>query len=542
MSGIVDEVLTGPVAGVIGVGIVGAGAIVVGSAVVALGAAVLGTGALGVAAVISTKKLFEGIKDEIHYMKNIAIEEKRRYEAASEAYLKKIAENKELQIAYINQIRTSINKEILGLNESNIEKIIKFDNEEQISFFMSLSHIEYYINSVNDLISMLDDEDFDFSELSDAIITSKKKIQIAIQTKDVEVLDKAILTIQKTLSSNKPNIYRYLEENSIQKVERVDTLIFTIENELSLPYQMIFKNELAEEIKLFISSSSDETLKNELFELQKEVLSIAENVSNLHEIPQTKEVLSAANSVNEILQDPKLSLETKFEQAKERLRILKELYIDIQSINQGIFEYKREYDYYFQLLAIANQFLNKKLPPYQFNIEQPQQSIQRIKDMIEDVEPQVRKRQEMNQTRHHLREVLSNLKYEFITSQESTVNGYYVAHQIYHIDNGNVLNVKVSEDGHLRFQITGVKFVGAAIDKNSILETQKQFCEQLPEINEALLNKGYGIDLLEEIEPNLEYIEEIQLPKNTEINKVQVIKSAKFKKQAQKESKVLYKE
>jgi len=546
MSGIVEESfnITGGIGAGIGLVIGGVGAVAVAGTVLvgaaAIGAAVVavrGATALSFATAAAAKEAFSGISNQIQYMKNIALEEKSQYELAKKIYLDGVRRSQKNEQEYFNKMYENISLDSLGIKKEQLESMKSLELSKQIECIQDIMTCSYYVESLNELTRMIEDYQVHLEEFSSESIRLKRKVEKLVNSHSFDKLGKIVDEFSELIVTYKPIILKEISEKSIKKYDKLEVLLFSLEHQLGTPYMTIFHNELSNQLVKMIEQDEQQMNEHNLFELQKEMLDIGSQLSHFPENKKINECLSLIDSVNVILHNQSLSTQSKLEMVEIRRQILKDLYIQINQEFQGQLSSKQEYDYYYQILFSYFDYLGMEKPYYSFLPEESIMQIGELKNQVSLFEEKVKQRYQVNQTRQAIREIMYDLNYEYIDSEEKNINQVYSSRDIYHIENGNVLNVYVNDRGSLTYKVTGVHFDGAAIEKDSIVKSMTHFCDKRKKINELMSEKGIQMETKELFDPNGDYAEEVTLPKTVSPVKVQKLKNHRFKQQRQVEMK-----
>lgn len=519
-----DETI-GPLVGITGA--IAIGAIALGGAAVMAGGKMLGTNALHVAYSLGkgTLDTITGIHDALQEMKEIAIEEKMQFEREHLRYLEAVEKNKEKKHEYLQKSIHYLMDQKLAVTDGEIQSCLEHSGQDSIKTLHTLMQGVYYLDKLSELSFMLTEENIDVTTQDLEVYQLKAQLEDAIK-KHPNKINILIESLKAQLEQYK-DIYQ-ISKNQIIAINKIDQVFFNIEHRIDDPILLVWSNEIYDSLKNTLETDQNEQKIHELIELKKVILSVYMDIANITGRHDFMDLKRLVDSVHTILSDETLSLDTKMQMIKVRKGVMLHEYKSMLEKYEKLIDMKRDYDTSYQILTSYQAFLKKALTTYHFVEDTAKQALDNLKHEILLLEPQVKEKEQNLMMRKKIHDVMLEMNYSHIVSNDVTMGNMEVYQDIYHIEAGNVVTVSLFPHGELNYKVSGTEIPGIANNKQEVVKTMKTFCKDVKVIREKLKAKGILTENKELLEPHESYVTEIKLD-GIPISKREIIRKAKLK-------------
>lgn len=459
--------------------------------------------------------------------RNLAREVKRQREDAFLLFSHRIEHDKEKLKESIYQLESSLDFKRLGISNKEEVELKKAKDYNLFLAYTNLSKIQYYNDNIEDLFYLLNEQGADVFDLEQQYYLNKQKINNIIEKKNYQELSKFFEDLQKFSQSLLKTSNEEIKRLKLEKIERVNRLLYVIENPINMPHHYIFENEILKEIEHQQNTNENERLIGELINLQEKVFKIEEEFYSLDFIEDYAEIENLVNSVIYVMNNDEYSISTKLEMIKLRYEISENVYLKAKHNNAHILVAKEKYDEAFKVLHSLEVYLQKEITQYNFKYSTYEKQIKELEKLIVKLSKEAETKQEIEFIQKTIREEMINLQLEHLVSRKTKVG----VQDIYHIENGNVVTVNIDKNKNVRYFVSGVKMDGVAKDELSIVKSMEKFCELKIEMDNRLKKENYfNVKVNELLIPDLKYAEEISLPENIHYSMLEKIRQARLER------------
>ncbi|MCR4562315.1 MAG: hypothetical protein K5694_03840 [Bacilli bacterium] len=508
MSGEGEAILLLPLAAPVALGAAAVAGAAVGTAAIAAGAGMAAYGAakgavemakdLGKAVALGAEAIKDTFGDCVDELKDLSL---KKVKEATKAYEKLREQLDDLDEAkkdeYLEKLIKAIDVKDLGLDEKALRKL-------PISQLADLASVSYHIEKADDILYTLEQENVDVSKEKQALEKLRLDIIAAAKGKgDFSSIDQNILDEIEKISKR-------LEKEQIASsaLEPCKRDIMIIQSKLDDPYLGIFTSDLN---SILESEKKDEAQE----EIEKLWLSVVDFSVRARQIQVVSKSLGNLDKrialVKAILSDDSIHVSEKIRRVEEQLALVNIDYKEIVATNEEVFKQKAIYEKAYLTRVEVRNRLGLEKQEYAFDPENPEDSIKRENELLDDDVKLLEKRERQKKLHKDIAEIMRRRGWMLVETDKVETDGNLYQTSTYHIENGNVVQFTTNDQGSLSYGTSGVKVAGFKINKQSIYDTQKKFCKQRQEIFDELVALGYQLDESWRDEPNPDSVFEIEL-------------------------------
>ncbi len=451
----------------------------------------------------------KGIGDISNSLKNLARDEKEMYKNTLKKYEESLANDKEKENNYISKI---VNDErVKSLNVINSPS-----NKEEANKLFMCAVLMNKCKLALDELEADTDEYYELEKLKETIKNSFNKLDFV---NDV---------LEKKINELKTRLQEIMNVKNNYDVQKVNEVYMELSSDISEAYVTVFNNELMELLK----NTSDRSLekKNLLLELKRKMIDYALKLNNLEYVDGVEECQNMIEFVNSTLNDDSISDDLKIERINIRVNALKDNYLKCELNNKKIFDLKEKFDKAYWLNVSYKKYLNREIKEKNFDFKNLSEEIQILEKENKELYVECEKKQKNEYIRKAIREAMISNELEYVSSKSSNNGRSHIDQDVYHIENGDVVTVTISESGAMNYVVGNANIDGIYSDESQTLESMKKFCDKYKDIQNKLKEKGIIVDEIRRLEPNVKYIHNVNLddgPKEIIRNKIKKAKDVK---------------
>ena len=476
--------------------------------------AAVGAVALPVAAVYGIGRAVYGAGHSAFNEAKSLINSKKIYSDALQQYEKAIQDSAQEKEEYISKLKSAINPIYFSISDNDFLTDLN-DTDELIN----LLSIQNTILAIDELLDNLQHEDIELKAQSDfysLLMELKDKLQNKqYNIKNYRERFLSLLTdIKNELRS----------EKNKDLFKKVDTYITKVHDYIDLPAILLFHNELRDLICKIIKE--DEDKEKELIIREEKINELVVKCDSIsHPCAALNEFIEILIKVKNQLSDMNLSLEDKIKLCDLHYHWLMDSYLKIQKEYQWFETTKKQFDDRKEYYVNCCRILNVEPKDHKFDFENCQKSIDSLEADMNSVKQKAEDVAKVNVTLKSIADVMRRNNFKHLVSSQCDSKEGKVWHEVYHLENGNVVAFFVTEKG-IRYNVSGVRLDGFDADIYSIMQSQTHMCEVKKEIEKLLMTYGFDVRTKQLIKPEDKYAKEIAL-KDVSFEEIEFLKKQK---------------